>query len=160
MLALQNNAPVEVELSGLSARLEEVSVGRAKFDLSVSVAEERGADGSPAGISGVIEYASDLFDRGSVEALGSRLVRLLEGAVAAPDVAIGRLEIVSSAERCQLVEEWNATGRALGGGTIVEHLAAQAAARPGAGAAGVGGGGVGGGGRGAGGDRVGARVRA
>src|SRR5262249_49994006 len=84
-----------------------------------------------------IEYASDLFDRGSVEALGSRLVRLLEGAVAAPDVAIGRLEIVSSAERRQLVEEWNATGRALGGGTIVGHRAARAAGRPEAVAAGV-----------------------
>ena len=127
---MQNNAPVAVELSGLSARVEEVSVGRAKFDLSVSVAEERGAYGSAAGISGVIEYASDLFDRGSVEALGSRLVRLLEGAVAAPDVSIGRLEIVSSAERRQLLEDWNATGRSLGGGTIVEHLAAAAAARP------------------------------
>src|SRR5205807_811680 len=67
---------------------------------------------------------------GSVEALGLRLVRLLEGAVAAPDVAIGRLELLSAAERRQLLEEWNATGRALPGGTIVDELAAQAAARP------------------------------
>ncbi|HET6888542.1 MAG TPA: condensation domain-containing protein, partial [Candidatus Udaeobacter sp.] len=109
MLALQNNTAAEVELSGLSARVEEVLVGRSKFDLSVSVAEERGADGRPGGISGVIEYASDLFDRASVEALGSRLVRLLEGAVAAPDVAIGRLELLSAAERRQLLEDWNAT---------------------------------------------------
>ena len=101
MLALQNNAAVEVELAGLSSRVEEVCVERSKFDLSVSVAEERGADGTPAGISGVIEYASDLFDRGSVEALGSRFVRLLEGAVSAPDVAIGRLELLSAAERRQ-----------------------------------------------------------
>ena len=130
MLALQNNAAVDVELAGLSARLEEVCVGRAKFDLSVSVAEQRGADGTPAGISGVIEYASDLFDRGSVEALGSRLVRLLEGAVSAPDVSIGRLELLSSAERRQLLEDWNATGRSVAPGTLVEHLAAQALARP------------------------------
>ncbi|HYU23201.1 MAG TPA: condensation domain-containing protein, partial [Candidatus Dormibacteraeota bacterium] len=130
MLALQNNAAVAVELAGVSARVEEVCVERSKFDLSVSVAEQRASDGRPAGISGVIEYASDLFDRGSVEALGLRLVRLLEGAVAAPDVAIGRLELLSAAERRQLLEEWNATGRALPGGTIVEQLAGQAAARP------------------------------
>ena len=130
MLALQNNAAVEVELAGLSSRVEEVCVERSKFDLSVSVAEERGADGTPAGISGVIEYASDLFDRGSVEALGSRLVRLLEGAVAAPDVAIGRLELLSAAERRQVLEDWNATGRAVARGTLVDALAAQAAARP------------------------------
>jgi non-ribosomal peptide synthetase component F len=129
MLALQNNASAAVELAGLSARVEEVLVGRSKFDLSVSVAEERGADGTPGGISGVIEYASDLFDRGSVEALCSRLVRLLEGAVAAPDVSIGRLELLSAAERRQLLEDWNATDRVVGEGTLLEALSAQAAGR-------------------------------
>ncbi len=78
----------------------------------------------------MIEYASDLFDRGSVEALGSRFVRLLEGAVAAPDVAIGRLELLSASERRQVLEDWNATGRAVARGTLVDALAAQAAARP------------------------------
>src|SRR6201999_1002963 len=130
MLALQNNAAVEVELAGLSSRVEEVCVERSKFDLSVSVAEERAADGTPAGISGVIEYASDLFDRGSVEALGLRFVRVLEGAVAGPDVAIGRLELLSASERRQVLEDWNATGRAVAPGTLVDALAAQAAARP------------------------------
>src|SRR5258705_421480 len=77
-----------------------------------------------------LDYRADLFDRGSVEALGSRLVRLLEGAVAAPDVAIGRLELLSAAERRQLLEEWNATGRSVAPGTLVEHLAGQALARP------------------------------
>src|SRR5262249_19719981 len=138
MLALQNNAAAVFEMFVLMAtggealvgraRLD-ILVGRAKFDLSVSVAEERGGDGSAAGISGVIEYASDLFDRASVEALGSRLVRVLEGAVAAPDVAIGRLELLSAAERRQLLEDWNATDRVLGGGTLVDALGAQAAAR-------------------------------
>ena len=77
-----------------------------------------------------LDYRADLFDRGSVEALGSRLVRLLEGAVAAPDVAIGRLELLSAAERRQVLEDWNATGRAVARGTLVDELAAQAAARP------------------------------
>src|ERR1043165_1047940 len=76
-----------------------------------------------------LDYLADLFDRASVEALGWRLVRLLEGAVAAPDVAIGRRELVSAAERRQLLEEWNATDRAVGEGTLVEALSAQAAAR-------------------------------
>src|SRR5205823_5344646 len=62
-----------------------------------------------------LDYRADLFDRASVEALGWRLVRLLEGAVAGPDVAIGRLELLSAAERRQLLEEWNATDRVLGG---------------------------------------------
>src|SRR5205823_4646616 len=77
-----------------------------------------------------LDYRADLFDRASVEALGWRLVRLLEGAVAGPDVAIGRLELLSAAERRQLLEEWNATDRVLGGGTLVDALGAQAAAHP------------------------------
>src|SRR5499425_1360040 len=130
MLALQNNAPAQLELKGLSARVEPVVGTSAKFDLSVSLAEQRGADGSAGGLSGVMEYASDLFDRGSVEALAGRLVRLLEAAVAAPDVAIGRLEILSAEERRTLLQEWTATGRALPGATLPQLFAAQAAATP------------------------------
>src|SRR5437660_4026102 len=113
MLALQNNAAAELELAGLSARVEPVVGVSAKFDLSVSLAEQRGAGGGPGGLSGVMEYASDLFDRASVEVLAGRLVRVLEAAGAAPEVAIGRLEILSAAERRLLLHEWAATARSL-----------------------------------------------
>src|SRR6266542_1962612 len=130
MLALQNNAAVELELEGVSASVEAVAGASAKFDLSVSLAEQRTADGSAGGISGVMEYASDLFERASVEALAGRLVRLLEAAVAAPEVAIGRLEILSAAERHRLLRDWNATERALPGATLPQLFAAQAAETP------------------------------
>src|SRR5437660_61193 len=130
MLALQNNAAVELELAGLSARVEPVVGVSAKFDLSVSLAEQRTADGSAGGLSGVLEYASDLFDRASVEALAGRLVRVLEAAVAAPEVAIGRLEILSAAERRTILHEWTATERALPCATLPQLFAAQAAATP------------------------------
>jgi len=130
MLALQNNAAGQLEFEGVRARLEPVVGASAKFDLSVSLAEERSADGGACGLSGVMEYASDLFDRASVEVLAGRLVRLLEAAVAAPDVAIGRLEVLSAAERRTLLEEWNATAHALPAATLPQLFAAQAAARP------------------------------
>src|SRR5438874_10059179 len=81
----------------------------AKFDLSLSLAERRGGAGEPAGLVGSIEYASDLFEEATVGALAERLVRLLAGAVGDPQRAIGSLEILSSAERRRIVEEWNAT---------------------------------------------------
>src|SRR6516164_3757465 len=65
-----------------------------------------------------LDYRPDLFDRASVEVLAGRLVRLLEAAVVAPDVAIGRLEILSAAERRTLLEEWNATAHALPAATL------------------------------------------
>src|SRR5260370_41877994 len=115
MLALQNNAAAELELAGLSARVEPVVGASAKFDLSVSLAEQRGADGSAGGLSGVMEYASDLFDRASVEVLAGRLVPLLEAAGAGPGVALRRLGVLSAAERRTLLHEWTATARALPG---------------------------------------------
>jgi len=130
MLALQNNAPVQFELSGLSASIEPVSSASAKFDLSVSLGEQRHADGTPAGLGGVIEYASDVFDWASVEALAGRYVRLLQAAVATPEVAIGRLELVSGEERRRILQDWNATSRALEPRTVAQLFAAQAAQTP------------------------------
>ena len=67
-----------------------------------------------------LEYRGDLFDRGSVEALAGRLVRLLEAAVAEPERAIGSLDILSAEERDTILREWNDTARS----DPVCHLAA------------------------------------
>ena len=77
-----------------------------------------------------LDYRPDLFDRASVVAIGERLVRLLSGAVAAPDRAIGLLPVLSGAERAAVLEVWNATGRAVAAGTLPELFAAQAARTP------------------------------
>ena len=130
MLVLQNNAELKLELAGLEARFEGVTTASAKFDLSLSLAERRGSDGSPAGIEGALEYASDLFDRASVEAIAGRLVRLLEGAVADPDRAIGKLDILGAGERHTILREWNATARAIPVATLPELFAAQVARTP------------------------------
>ena len=80
MLAFQNNAPVSFEgLPGLTASFEPVATTSAKFDLSLALGEQRASDGTPAGLDGVIEYATDLFDRSTVETMAARLVRLLAG---------------------------------------------------------------------------------
>ena len=130
MLAFQNNAEADLELAGLRASFEAVETASAKFDLSLSLGERRAADGSAAGIRGVLEYATDLFDRSSVEALAGRLVRLLEGVVAEPDRAIGTLDILSAEERHRLLEVWNETGRAIASSTLPELFSAQAGRTP------------------------------
>src|SRR5712692_4204134 len=63
MLTLQSNAPVSLQLAGLGSAFEPVASASAKFDLSLSLAEQRATDGTPTGIAGVLEYATDLFDR-------------------------------------------------------------------------------------------------
>jgi amino acid adenylation domain-containing protein len=130
MLAFQNVAPARFEVAGLCASFVEVASRSAKFDLGFSLGEERGADGRPGGISGVIEYATDLFDRGTVAGLGQRLVRLLEGAVAAPGRPIGLLPLLEASERDLILRAWNETAHGVPRTTVVELFGAQAARSP------------------------------
>ncbi|MFI0976442.1 amino acid adenylation domain-containing protein [Streptomyces sp. NPDC021093] len=108
LLALQNSPEGDFVLPGGRATVEDLSSGAAKFDLAFSLRECRGVDGSPAGVVGELSFAVDLFDRSTVEGLAARFVRLLRGAVASPEVPVGRLELLSGTERTQL-EKWSGT---------------------------------------------------
>ena len=130
MLALQNNADVNFELAGLSTALEQLKTASAKFDLLLSLREQRGVDGSPTGIVGGVEYATDLFDRRSVESLADRYIRLLKAAVAQPERAIGSLDILSAEERDTILRGWNDTGHAIAPATVPELFEAQVAKSP------------------------------
>ena len=127
MLAFQNNARPRFEVAGLASRFEPVATASAKFDLSLSVSEERDGAGAPAGIVGAIEYATDLFERGSVEALAGRFMLLLEGAVAAPERALGGIDILGAAERETILRGWNDTVHPVEQASLAQLFAAAAA---------------------------------
>ena len=130
MLVLQNSVAAGLELTGLTAEHQAVATANAKFDLSVSLAEQRGSDGTAAGISGNLEYATDLFDRATVEALAERLVRLLKAAVADAEQPIGALDVLSADERRTILHDWNDTARMVPSATLPELFAAQVAKTP------------------------------
>ena len=130
MLAFQNDARLHLELAGLRTSFEDVPVASAKFDLSFALAEERTADGTPAGINGVLEYAGDLFEEASAAMLAERLTRLLTAAVEDPARAIGSLDILSPAERRTILTDWNDTARDIPDATLPELFARQAARTP------------------------------
>ena len=77
-----------------------------------------------------LDYRPDLFDRETAKSLGGRLIRLLEAAVAAPERAIGRLDILGEEERRGLLYEWNETARAVAFASVPELFAAQVAKSP------------------------------
>jgi len=89
-----------------------------------------GAGGQPLGIEGELEYSVDLFERETVEAIAARFVRLLEGAVASPDVPLHQLEILGPGERQMLLESFNATARPVPEATLPELFEAQVARAP------------------------------
>ncbi|MFJ9033253.1 amino acid adenylation domain-containing protein [Streptomyces sp. NPDC102274] len=108
VLALQNMTEPAFTLPGLHARMEPMGTKSAKFDLSFYFRERRAADGTSEGIHGFVEYATELFDRASVEGLAGRLRRVLTAVVADPDLPVGRLDLLAPGERQDLL--------ALGGG--------------------------------------------
>ena len=77
-----------------------------------------------------LDYRPDLFERGSVEALAGRLVRLLEGTVAAPDRPIGSLDILGAEEREAILRGWNDSAQAIAPATLPQLFAAQAQKAP------------------------------
>ncbi|MGH3873694.1 MAG: amino acid adenylation domain-containing protein [Pseudonocardiaceae bacterium] len=129
-LALQNTPLANFELSGLRIRPVWAGTGTAKFDLSVSLTERHSVDGSPAGIDGFVEYASDLFDAGTVELIVARWMRLLEAVLADPDRPIRRIDVLTAAERSRLLVDCNDTARWWAQACLPVLLEAQVAATP------------------------------
>ncbi|OLF06967.1 hypothetical protein BLA60_29345 [Actinophytocola xinjiangensis] len=86
------------DLPGLSVSTVDAPTGVAKFDLSLLLDERR--DG---GVTGVLEYATDLFDAATAQALAQRFVRLLTGAVRSPDTPLGRLPVLADDDRATLL---------------------------------------------------------
>ncbi|MET3496379.1 non-ribosomal peptide synthetase [Variovorax boronicumulans] len=130
MLGFQNTSRLSFSLPGLSITPQPVAIDTAKFDLSFILGEQRGADGLPGGIAGGIQYSTDLFERSTVEAIGARLVRLLEEACDAPDDAVSGLAILSAEENHRLLSEWSGRTRDIAPRTIAGMVALHATKRP------------------------------
>ena len=130
MLVLQNNTRAQFDMPGLAVTTEPVGVRTIKFDLTVSLAEQRGADGTPQGINGALHYASDLFDRAGVEAIAARLVRLLEAVAADPAQRVGQVELLEPAERRLILETWNNTAHPVPDATLPDLFEQQVARDP------------------------------
>ncbi|MEV7189232.1 amino acid adenylation domain-containing protein, partial [Kitasatospora sp. NPDC093102] len=131
LLVLQNHGQdAELALPGLESAPEPIGLRVAKFDLNIGIAEQHGPDGAPAGLTGSIEYAADLYDRTTVAALADRLARLLAGAAADPHTPIGTLEVLAPEECTRILTEWNATEAPRRSGTLAESFERQADRTP------------------------------
>ncbi|WP_327352521.1 non-ribosomal peptide synthetase [Streptomyces sp. NBC_01304] len=102
MLAWQSVPDSAFAMGEATARMAAVPSGTAKFDLTLNAGER-----PEGGISGFLEFRTDLFDRTTAEALSDRLARLLAGAVADPDTPIGLLPLLGADEHRRSIVEWN-----------------------------------------------------
>ena len=121
MFVLQNQDPPTLALPGVDAEPVVPELGTSRFDLTVTA--------EPTGDTFTLhlEYATELFEAETVEALGTHFTTLLAGIVARPDDTVAALPMVEDPR------EWSLVGPALPlapEDTIHRRISRQAAETP------------------------------
>jgi amino acid adenylation domain-containing protein len=97
MFILQNASIEAARFPGLSTRRLEVDPKVARFDITLELVE---ADGR---FTGFFEYATDLFDAATIEAMAAQFKTLLKAVIANPEQSVSRLPLLTETERHQLL---------------------------------------------------------
>ncbi|MFN8178108.1 MAG: non-ribosomal peptide synthase/polyketide synthase [bacterium] len=137
LFALQNVPVREVALPGLDVAYEEPGTGATRFDLELFLAEtERletalpgtSAAGEPAdavpgdgALDGLINYSTELFDRGTIERFVENLTALLTAAADDPDAALADLPAMAPRWLRRVLHDWNAPREALADAVLVHE---------------------------------------
>ncbi len=133
MLTVQNITPAVLRLAGLETTAVPVGPGAARFDLDIAVAEVPGAGGGPAGLTGSVIAAADLFDPPAAAMIAGRLVRVLAAVAADPRLPVRAVPVMDPAERQQILSGWNGSPAPVpvrGEGGVAGLIGVQAAAMP------------------------------
>jgi amino acid adenylation domain-containing protein/non-ribosomal peptide synthase protein (TIGR01720 family) len=86
-------------------------------------------DESATGLTGVVEYRTDLFTSATIARLIAHFQTLLAGIVANPEVEIAQLPLLTMAEQQQF-HQWNHTAEALPLTTVMQQFEHQASNTP------------------------------
>lgn len=117
MFSLQNSPPNELRLARLSVTSEKVLEETSMFDLLLLL-EDRGDS-----IVGSLSYATDLFNRETVERWVSCFVMLITEMINAVDTKlVGELLMLASNDRREIIESFNATHAAYPEHKLIHEL--------------------------------------
>ncbi|MFD9631131.1 condensation domain-containing protein, partial [Streptomyces violascens] len=106
MFTWENERWIDLDLpGGLRARLEAQATSSAKFDLEFNYF----ADPTKPGMLVYIEYATDLFDHETVEAIAARYIRVVQQLVADPGKPVRQADVLEPAERELVLRGFNDT---------------------------------------------------
>ncbi|MEU4565000.1 amino acid adenylation domain-containing protein [Actinoplanes sp. NPDC023936] len=97
--------------------------GNAQFDLSLY------AHRGDQGVFCIIEYATDLFDRATVQALAGQFTVALRHAIADPERPVSRLPLMDDGTRRRILTEWNDTAVPVPSGARMHQLIEEQAGR-------------------------------
>ncbi|MFD4035342.1 amino acid adenylation domain-containing protein [Streptomyces sp. NPDC058637] len=129
-LGFQNNATPGLDLPGLDAWIEPAVTHTAKLDLLFDFREVHGDGDTPDHTTCSVEYATDLYDRATIELLTGRLTRLLDQVTGRPGSRLSELDVLDADERRRILVEWNDTARPVLEGTLAELLTQRVALSP------------------------------
>ncbi|MBF6229605.1 amino acid adenylation domain-containing protein, partial [Nocardia abscessus] len=130
-LSFQNIARTALELPGLTVAGVDADLDVSQFDLHLIVGDAYEESGAAAGIGGFFTYATDLFDRATVDGFAARFSRILAAVVADANTTVGDIELLADAERHDVLARWNATDQSVdASATLVSLLDASVAADP------------------------------
>ncbi|WP_306359963.1 non-ribosomal peptide synthetase [Nocardia sp. CC227C] len=102
MLSVHSAVPRAPRLGAVDIVAEDPGIDVAKFDLQFTLTESWTDRGAPDGIDLCVTYAEDLYDADTAHELCRRFHRVLTAAVAAPDTAVGDLDLLDARERRDL----------------------------------------------------------
>ncbi len=103
MFVLQNTTRQTLELPGLTLSSLQTEGRTAKFDLTLYLTD------TERGLSGILEYNTDLFDPATATQMERHFQTLLAHIIADPQQRISNLTLMAEPEQRQLIVEWNDT---------------------------------------------------
>ena len=106
MVILQNDVADTIAFGAIAARPFTEHAGTSRLDLSFNFKASGGA------LLLGLEYNTDLFVEERIRSMAAHLQALLNAVVENPSTTVGRLHLLSAAERQRVLVEFNATARA------------------------------------------------
>jgi len=103
MFVFQNMPTSTVEVSGLTFEPIDIVTETTQFDLTAVIVE------TPNNLDISFQYSSALFDAESIRRMAGHFRVLVEAVAAHPEWSVSQLPLLTSAERDQLLIQWNQT---------------------------------------------------
>ena len=131
LMVLQNNVRPEMfAIDGVSIEQLAVPTRTARFDLDFELVEVPTEEPGGLMAGGTATYATDLFDRSTIERLVDRFGRVLDAVVADPSIVVGEIPLLDRGERDLVLSRWAGADVRAPVGLAPQLLAAAVAADP------------------------------
>ena len=131
LMVFQNNVrPEALELDEVTIEQLALTTRTARFDLDIELSEVPTEDPQAPMAEGVVLYATDLYDRATIERLVTWFTRVIEAIIADASVLVGEVSLLDHGERDLVLSQWSGAGVTAPVGVAPQLLAAAVDADP------------------------------